>query len=75
MFICFFMCIFQIKSCRSIWFFEESEQGKPGGALAPPDSDLQKASQSLPRMRQRGSKGVLCQGVYLTQNTSQAASV
>ena len=42
--------------------------------IAPPQS-VKKASQSLPPQRQIKSKTIFCRGVYLTENTSQAACV
>ena len=36
---------------------------------------VKKASQSFLRKQKIESKNILCRGVYLTQNTSQAASV
>ena len=47
-----------------------SEQGTPGGSQR-----VKKASQSLPPAGGKEIKIIFCRGVYLTENTTQAASV
>ena len=59
---------------------EPTQMQMSGGHLLPPVQKLvaqsvKKASQSLPPQRQIKSKTIFCRGVYLTENTSQAACV
>ena len=48
---------------------------KTGPCLSARASVFQKVSQSLPPMAENNVKNIFCRGLYLAENTSQAASV